>query len=125
MVVAAHQHRHLARLDALVLQRLGYVLGRRLGHQVFIPAFAQRVFVGRIVLHHPHRQTAGLHGLALQDGRGWARWQNRWKVQGDKGFWVFAKHVVDCVHQGWGRAVVVRQHMHRVWVFMLGLGACL
>ena len=54
VVVAAHQHRHLASLDGLVLQRLGNVLGRCLGHQVFIPAFAQRVLVGRAVMHHPH-----------------------------------------------------------------------
>ena len=52
----------------------------------------------------------------------WASRQNRWKVQGDKGFGMLAKHVVDRAHQGRGRAVVVRQHMHRVWVFILGLG---
>ena len=55
VVVAAHQHRHLARLDALALHGLGDVLGRSLGHQVFIPAFAQRVFLGCAVVHHPHR----------------------------------------------------------------------
>jgi hypothetical protein len=53
--MAAHQHSDLASLDALALQGLGNVLGRGLGHQVFIPAFAQRVLVGRAVLHHPHR----------------------------------------------------------------------
>ena len=58
-------------------------------------------------------------------GRVLACRQNRWKVQGDKGFGVLSKHVVDRAHQRWGRAVVVRQHMHRVWVFMLGFGACL
>ena len=123
VVVAAHQHCYLAGLDALALQRLGNVLGRGLGHQVFKPAFTQGVFIGRAVMHHPNRQTAGLMGIARHVGRVWACRQNRWKVQGDKGFGMLAKHMVDRIHQGRGRAVVVRQHMHRVWVFMLGFGA--